>query len=71
MIPLYIKFLAPDEPAKAIELAAWLEDKEKSEQMIIASARIWRQQDEAAAEAWLLQSPLSEEAREKARVPTQ
>ena len=30
-------------------------------------ARAWRQIDEAAAETWLLQSSLSEEAREKVR----
>ncbi len=37
--------------------------------MLIAVARVWRYLDEEAAELWLLQSPLSEEAREQVRAP--
>jgi hypothetical protein len=65
----YAKLLAPDSPAKAIEWAERVEDDREREAALILVASIWRQQDEAASEAWLLQSSLSEEAREKARKP--
>ena len=37
--------------------------------VLIEVVRAWREVDEAAAEAWLLQSSLSEEVREAARAP--
>jgi hypothetical protein len=37
------------------------------ERSFITAALRWRDRDEDAAEAWLAQSPLSEEAREQAR----
>ena len=65
----YAKLLAADSPAKAIEWAERVEDDREREAALILVAHMWRQQDEAASEAWLLQSSLSEEAREKARKP--
>jgi hypothetical protein len=65
----YAKLLAEDSPAEAIEWAERVEDDREREAALILVASMWRQQDEAASEAWLLQSSLSEEAREKARKP--
>ena len=65
----YAKLLAADSPAEAIEWAERVEDDREREAALIFVASMWRQQDEAASEAWLLQSSLSEEAREKARQP--
>jgi len=61
--------LAEDSPARAIEWAEQIEGSEEREIVLVDIARTWRERDEAAAEAWLLRSPLSEEAREKARTP--
>jgi hypothetical protein len=65
--PVYAQFLAEDSPADAIKWAEQTEDDADREVAINRVARAWFQVDEAAAEAWLLQSPLSEEAREKVR----
>ncbi len=48
---------------------AWVERTEGADIPItlVQIALAWRRVDEAAAEAWLLRSPLSEEARERAR----
>jgi hypothetical protein len=61
------RVLARDDPAEALRWAALVEDAESREMSLIQVARLWRMQDPAAAEAWLQQSPLSEEARAKAR----
>jgi len=68
-LPVYARLLAEDSPAKAIEWAEQIEGDEEREIVLVDVARSWRQIDEAAAEAWLLGSPLSEEARDKARAP--
>ena len=65
--PVYAKFLAQDSPADAIKWAERTEDDADRKVALSLVARAWFQVDEAAAEAWLLQSPLSEEAREKVR----
>ncbi len=65
--PVYAQFLAQDSPADAIKWAERTEDDGEREVTLGLVARAWFQVDEAAAEAWLLQSPLSEEAREKVR----
>jgi hypothetical protein len=57
-----------DAPAEAIRWAQRIEDEAIRERMLIRIARSWRWQDEAAAEAWLAESPLSEKARENARL---
>ncbi len=69
IFPVYARLLAEDSPAEAIEWAERIRDDEEREIVLSDVARTWRQRDAAAAEAWLLQSPLSEEAREKARAP--
>jgi len=56
-----------DSPAEAVEWAARVEDETAREQLLIWIAKRWRAQDEPAAEAWLSQSPLSEETRERVR----
>jgi hypothetical protein len=68
-VVIYTNFLAQDDAAGAAKWAPLIEDEEEREIAFIGLARRWREQDEAAAEAWLRQSPLSEEAREKAREP--
>jgi hypothetical protein len=69
IIPVYARLLAQESPADAIEWAERTEDAEEREVLLIKIARKWRERDAAAAEAWLAESPLSEEAREKARAP--
>jgi hypothetical protein len=68
-IPVYARLLARSAPLEAIGWAERIEDEEEREIVLTDVARIWRTQDEGAAEAWLGQSSLSEEAREKARKP--
>jgi hypothetical protein len=67
--PVYAKLLAADAPADAIQWAERIENDPQRELVLIKVARVWRHLDEAAAEDWLLQSSLSEEAREKVRAP--
>jgi hypothetical protein len=65
--PVYARVLAPDSPADAIAWAERIELDGEREFTLIQVAREWRRADEAACEAWLLQSSLSEEAREEVR----
>jgi hypothetical protein len=65
--PIYARVLARDSPAQAIPFAELILDEVDRELLLIQMAIDWRVQDEAACEAWLQQSPLSEEAREKVR----
>jgi hypothetical protein len=67
--PVYAKLLAADAPTEAIQWAERIEKGPEREVVLIKVARVWRYLDEAAAEAWLLESSLSEEAREKVRAP--
>jgi hypothetical protein len=67
ILPVYARLLAEDSPADAIGWAERIEHDKKRRFILIEIAREWRQVDEAATEAWLLQSPLSEEDREKVR----
>jgi hypothetical protein len=66
---IYARVLAKDKPAEAMKWASQIKGPQDREETEIIVARIWRGSDEAAAEQWLLQSPLSEEARNKARQP--
>ena len=59
----------PGQAGVAIEWAGYLKEEAARERALISTVRRWRERDEAAAEAWLADSPLSEEAREKAREP--
>jgi hypothetical protein len=67
--PVYAKLLAADAPIDAIRWAEQIERDMERESVLIGVARVWRYLDEAAAEDWLLQSSLSEEALEKVRAP--
>ena len=69
ILPLYAQLLAEDSPADAIGWAERIERDEDREVVLVKVARAWRRADEAAAEAWLLESSLSEKAREKVRDP--
>ena len=69
VFPVYARLLSEDSPADAIEWAERIEGDEEREIVLTEVARAWRLRDEAAAEAWLLQSSLSEETREKVRTP--
>jgi hypothetical protein len=70
-LSIYARLLATDSPADAIGWAERIEEDNKRRFMLIEIAREWRQADEAANEAWLLQSSLSEEALEKVRAPVE
>ena len=63
----YSRQIAADSPADGIEWAEKIEDDVDRERTLIRISRAWRMQDEAAAEAWLAQSSLSEAARSEAR----
>jgi len=69
ILPVYARLLAEDSPADAIGWAEQIEHDKKRRFTLIEVARAWRQVDEAATEAWLQQSSLSEEDREKVRAP--
>jgi len=63
----FARQLAKDDPAEAIEWGEKIEDPVDRHRTLVRVARLWRVQDEAAAEAWLSQSALSEDSREQAR----
>jgi hypothetical protein len=66
IFPVYAIALGPTEPLEAIRWAEGLEKPDEQEFVFIEIARAWRKTDQAAADAWLEQSPLSEQARMKA-----
>jgi hypothetical protein len=68
-LPVYVRMLSVDSPAEAVKWAERIEHDNKRRFALIEAARVWRQVDEAAAEAWLLESSLSEEDRERVRAP--
>ncbi len=63
----YARALAATSPAEAIGWAERVPIEAEREALLVEIARRWRGKDAAAAEAWLLRSPLSAEARERAR----
>lgn len=63
----YALHLAATSPAEAIQWAGRVEGDSAREELLVQIAQLWRRQDEKAAEAWLVESPLSEQARERAR----
>jgi hypothetical protein len=70
LFPVYALLLLRDSrPLEAIEWAQRIEDEKDREDFLIRLLREWRGADAAAAEAWLRESSLSEEKREKARIP--
>jgi hypothetical protein len=64
---MYAMRISWNEPAEAMEWVALVGDEERREQAYITIARRWREKDEKASDAWVDQSPLSEEARIEAR----
>ncbi|MBW2232877.1 MAG: hypothetical protein JRG92_13245 [Deltaproteobacteria bacterium] len=64
---VYAKELAWSDPPRGLTWLEVIEEPQRRENAIIAIAGAWRHRDEEAAEAWLEQSNLSEEARERAR----
>jgi hypothetical protein len=63
----HVMALAREDPRQAVEWAPLIPNEENRERALITVFKHWRYRDEAAAEEWLARSPLSEEAREKAR----
>jgi hypothetical protein len=68
-LELYAASLSWEDPHKALEWGARIDDDAARERTLMNVARIWRRTDVAAADAWLEQSPLSEESREAVRNP--
>jgi hypothetical protein len=68
---VYAMAISWERPERAFEWAALIDDDQRRERAFVTIARRWRQRDEAAADAWLEQSSLSEEARERVRKPVQ
>ncbi len=67
----YASNIAWERPNEALRWAAAIEIDAARERTFVDVARRWRSQDESAADAWVEQSPLSAEARERARDPVQ
>jgi len=68
-IEVYAATVATAAPTQAIDWALRIADDEARERSLVNVSRIWRREDEAAAEAWLVESPLSEDARDRVRNP--
>ncbi len=66
-IVLYANALSREDPAEAVRWASLIEEDAERELAWTRIARRWLSRDESAAEAWLGQSLLGEEARDKAR----
>jgi hypothetical protein len=66
-LPIFARVLGGDDPREGLHWAEQIRDDARRELTLIQIAREWRTDDRDAAEAWLAQSPLSEEARERAR----
>ena len=64
---LYVNNRSWDDPEIAIDWAQYLTDESERENALKTIFNRWRKKDEAAAEAWLSQSALSEESREDFR----
>ena len=67
IFPESARALAKDSPAEGLAWAQRIVDKDERDYISIQIASRWHARDAAAAEAWLLQSPLSEADREKIR----
>ena len=66
-LPIYSRIFASDEPLEGIRWAEKITDAPKRDLTMVQITRQWRATDAAAADAWLDQSPLSAEDRERAR----
>jgi len=67
ILSLYALFVAEDSPKDAIQFAMRLQDEHDRANVLILIVREWRKSDPEASEAWIQQSPLSEEDRARAR----
>lgn len=65
-LPILARQLALKDPADGIQWAGRIADEPTGHLTLIQIAREWRKHDPAAAEAWLAQSPLTEEERARA-----
>jgi hypothetical protein len=68
-LEIYAASISWDRPQEALVWGARIDDAEARERTLMNVARIWRRGDPAAADAWLDQSPLSEESRAAVRNP--
>jgi hypothetical protein len=70
-LPIFAQLYANDEAVEGIHWAERIADAAIRDLTLVQIARDWHQKDPSAAEAWLAQSPLSEDNRARARtVPT-
>jgi len=69
IVMLYAKELAYREPAEAVGWCERILDGESRLGCLKKTASLWHQRDAEAAEAWLQDSPLDEQAREFVRTP--
>jgi hypothetical protein len=67
IVPVYALALGETDPREALRWTERMKSADDRQWVQIQIARLWRRTDTAAADAWLDQSPLSEEARAKAR----
>jgi hypothetical protein len=65
----YAIWVGATDPSEGMKWAAVITDDVDRERTFVTIARRWHLLDESAADAWIEQSPLSEEARERARTP--
>jgi hypothetical protein len=68
-LEIYAASISTEDPRKALAWAARIEDPPTQERTLMNVARMWRRADQAAADEWLEQSPLSEESRQAVRDP--
>jgi hypothetical protein len=68
-LPIFARLYGADEPLEGIRWAEAITDEPTRVLTLTQIARQWRSTDATAADAWLAQSPLSEEDRERARTP--
>lgn len=66
-VAIYAKLLSATDPAASMAWVELIPNDAEREFTMVRVARRWRAQDEAAAEAWVQQSPLPEPLREAAR----
>lgn len=56
-----------NDPVEAVEWASHIEDPKTRHKVLVHVAHLWQYRDAEAVEAWLQQSPLSEEERDRVR----
>ena len=66
-VAIYVRLRSFTDPADALRWTALVPSEVERQILTVRIARRWRQRDEAAAEAWVMNSDLPEELREAAR----